>query len=215
QQPAVKAGGKDTTMRSPSQFGGDVKYRRPPLTDLLPDCTRVSRSESHAPCWRCGGKDRFVVWLSSGLGWCRQCGWKGDSLQLLQDRDGITFREAKRQLGLDCAPPSRQARALATARRDALAQATQDYRDWQRRQLVALTDEFRDVADDIEAAEIAHRALRRVPALYSDDERRYWARRLGALYDKRAALEYRLDLLTYEKHQAARLSWWQEEATAL
>lgn len=56
------------------------------------------------PCPWCGGKDRFTIFLDQGkdsLGrfWCRQCGKKGDTIQFLRDIDGLSFNEAKAQLG--------------------------------------------------------------------------------------------------------------------
>jgi DNA primase len=53
------------------------------------------------PCVFCGGTDRFRVWPHADRPafWCRQCGRKGDALQFLRDREGLTFREACARLG--------------------------------------------------------------------------------------------------------------------
>ena len=79
--------------------------------DVCSDLTRTGTSkhsaEDHGACPFCGGTDRFVVWPEqgeTGRGWCRQCGWQGDAIQLLRDRDGLNFAEAKRTLGLSVAP---------------------------------------------------------------------------------------------------------------
>lgn len=69
--------------------------------------------EYHSPCPFCGGRDRFACWplaetaLGGGRGWCRGgsaagngCDWKGDAVQYLRDRRGMTFAEAKECLGL-------------------------------------------------------------------------------------------------------------------
>jgi DNA primase len=58
---------------------------------------RVGR-EHHGPCFKCGGSDRFIV-FADGTAWCRQCQWKGDAIQLLRDRDGLSFKEAADQVG--------------------------------------------------------------------------------------------------------------------
>ena len=97
------------------------------LSALLPNLKRTSRREQHGPCPFCGGTDRFVV-FENGRGWCRQCGWKGDAIQLLRDRDGLSFNDAKRALGMDPSPVSRQARARAAVHSLALAAAKQAYR---------------------------------------------------------------------------------------
>lgn len=69
--------------------------------------------EYHSPCPFCSGRDRFACWplaetaLGGGRGWCRGgsaagngCDWKGDAVQYLRDRRGMTFAEAKEYLGL-------------------------------------------------------------------------------------------------------------------
>jgi DNA primase len=52
-------------------------------------------------CPFCGGQDRFRVWPASEKPgwWCRQCDRKGDAIQFLRDRQGLTFREACARLG--------------------------------------------------------------------------------------------------------------------
>jgi phage/plasmid primase-like uncharacterized protein len=186
----------------------------PSLADLVPSLTRASREELHGPCPFCGGSDRFVV-FGNGRGWCRQCNWKGDSIQLLRDRDGLSFREAKRRLGLDSSVPSRQAQKLATVHSFALATAKQAYHDWQRQQLMEITDQLRLLSDELAVAEIAYRAIHRRPDLYSETEQSFWVQTLASLYDRHGALEHHLevalDVLTYDKHQAARFAWWQQE----
>ncbi len=57
--------------------------------------------EYAGPCPFCGGRDRFRVWPASEKPgwWCRQCKRKGDAIQFLRDREGLTFREASERLG--------------------------------------------------------------------------------------------------------------------
>ncbi len=53
--------------------------------------------EYAGPCPFCGGKDRFRVWPHAekpGF-WCRGCGKRGDAIQYLRERDGLSFREAQ------------------------------------------------------------------------------------------------------------------------
>ena len=55
--------------------------------------------EYSCPCPFCSGVDRFCVWPEKNKSWCRQCGWKGDDIQLIRDLDGLSFREANEALG--------------------------------------------------------------------------------------------------------------------
>jgi hypothetical protein len=200
-------------MASSSQLRHSVKYSAPLLIRLLPDLRRVYHKECHGPCPFCGGADRFIAW-ENGYGWCRQCHWKGDSIQLLRDRDHLTFQEALRQLGLECFPPPRQTQRLARVHSLALARAKQAYYDWQRHTLTDLTDQYRLLTDELEVAAIAYRALHRCADRYRHDEHAFWVHRLGALYDRHASLEHDLDILTYDKHQDARVTWWLTEEEA-
>lgn len=75
------------------------------LLDLLAPHGRFRRESSRdggeyaGPCPLCGGRDRFRVWPERGRWWCRGCDRKGDAIQLLRDRDGLSFHEAKAALG--------------------------------------------------------------------------------------------------------------------
>jgi len=57
--------------------------------------------EYASSCPWCGGKDRFRIWPASGRWWCRQCGRKGDVIQYLRDRRGMTFKGAAKLVGKD------------------------------------------------------------------------------------------------------------------
>lgn len=95
----------------------EVGRAMPDLLTLVGRDTRLKRvagtngGEWAGPCPWCGGTDRFRVWPEPRDGkpdyWCRQCGRKGDAVQYLRDRDGLTFAEAKDRLGL---PSERQQR---------------------------------------------------------------------------------------------------------
>jgi phage/plasmid primase-like uncharacterized protein len=188
----------------------------PSLAEILPNMSG-SRKEKHGPCFRCGGKDRFIVFLDSGRGWCRQCHWKGDSIQLLIDRDGLTFPEAKRQLGLDT-DKAPSAKRQATIHSLALAAAKRSYADWPRTLLSELTDQYRELSTECYIAEVGYRATTRNPKLYTDAECSHWAHRLASLYDRIATLENDLerdlDILTYDANEPARFDWWLSESGA-
>lgn len=67
---------------------------------------RTNGGEYHVPCPFCGGRDRFVAMPNQNppRGWCRQCGWKGDSIQLVRDMYNLSFAEALRRLELEPVP---------------------------------------------------------------------------------------------------------------
>ncbi|WP_051326933.1 CHC2 zinc finger domain-containing protein [Desulfatibacillum aliphaticivorans] len=62
--------------------------------------------EYAGPCPFCWGEDRFRVWPEKNRYWCRGCDRKGDAIQFLRDRDGLSFFDAC--LALDMEPPRRQ-----------------------------------------------------------------------------------------------------------
>src|SRR6185369_5684896 len=103
--------------------------------------------------------------------------------------------EAKQRLGLDSPIPSRQAQKLATVHRFALTKAKQAYNDWQRATLIDLTDEYRELSEELEIAEIAYRQIRRRPDLYTLDDAMWWVGRLYTIRGRLAALEHDLDIL--------------------
>lgn len=82
------------------------------MTDLLElagrDVVLTQRGQEwHGPCPFCrDGRDRFVVWSAKDQYWCRVCDRKGDALQYLRERDGLSFAEAKAALGLALEPTS-------------------------------------------------------------------------------------------------------------
>jgi DNA primase len=77
------------------------------LLDLLSRDTPLHRvagtegGEFAGPCPWCGGEDRFHVWPHGNRPryWCRVCGRKGDEVQYLRDREGLTFHIACKRLG--------------------------------------------------------------------------------------------------------------------
>jgi DNA primase len=77
------------------------------LLDLLSRDTSLRKvantnnGEFAGPCPFCGGRDRFRVWPNADRPgyWCRQCDRKGDTIQYLRDRLGLSFREGCTLLG--------------------------------------------------------------------------------------------------------------------
>lgn len=71
---------------------------------------KKTAKEYCCPCPLCGGTDRFCVWPEDNKAWCRGCGWAGDDIQLIIDRDHLSFTEAAKICGrtdkIKDAPPS-------------------------------------------------------------------------------------------------------------
>lgn len=78
-------------------LGKDVpqgRYRKVATTD---------GGEYAGPCPWCGGDDRFRVWPgkdSTGRYWCRVCNRKGDGIQYLREKRGLSFHEACHEVGI-------------------------------------------------------------------------------------------------------------------
>lgn len=61
---------------------------------------KATANELNSACPFCQeGTNRFVVFLDKQTYWCRKCGHKGDAIQMVQDLDGLTFKEAVALLG--------------------------------------------------------------------------------------------------------------------
>jgi hypothetical protein len=219
---------KTLSASTPSVFGEQKNYlakkiayhsTQSNILDLVLDLKHTGTSrrgpEYHGPCPFCGGTDRFTVWPEqgeTGRYWCRQCNWKGDAIQLLRDRDGLSFMEAKRSLGLSTDLLPRRAIAQQKARSAALAATRDSYKQWAQRTLTTLTDENRELLSEQEVAEIAVEQIQRRPDLYLDrDEAMDWIGKLYAIQERIAELEKYLDLLTYDKNALDCVRWWKQE----
>lgn len=55
--------------------------------------------EYHTSCFVCGGTDRFVIFGNTGRFWCRQCNIKGSAIDLLMQRDNMTYPDACKFVG--------------------------------------------------------------------------------------------------------------------
>lgn len=62
---------------------------------------KVGAAEWAGACPWCGGQDRFRVWPDGQRPrfWCRQCDRKGDAIDYLRERDGLSFAEARDAVG--------------------------------------------------------------------------------------------------------------------
>jgi DNA primase len=71
------------------------------ITEQDTKLTRLANTnggEWAGPCPFCGGRDRFRVWPKQGNFWCRRCGSKGDAIDYIRLRDGLSFVEASNLL---------------------------------------------------------------------------------------------------------------------
>lgn len=72
------------------------------LLDMeLKHVASTSGGEYAGACPFCGGVDRFRAWPETDRAWCRQCGWKGDSIQFVRDTKGATYHEACHYLSIE------------------------------------------------------------------------------------------------------------------
>jgi len=78
-----------------SLIGRDTKLKR---------LAGTNNGEYAGPCPFCGGHDRLRVWphhpSRRGRFWCRVCGRKGDAIDYVRERDGVSFEQAVVMLGL-------------------------------------------------------------------------------------------------------------------
>lgn len=65
---------------------------------------KQTANEYASPCPACGGRDRFVIFLSEDRFWCRQCDKKGDALQYLRDFQKMSYQEAAAMVGKTLSP---------------------------------------------------------------------------------------------------------------
>lgn len=184
------------------------------LLDLLQPRVTVTKTgmtkggEYHSSCLKCGGKDRFMFWPLAGNFFCRGCGWKGDTITILREIDGLSFREAAALVGKEL-PETDRARRIRE--RTVQQRILTEYWQWYHVQLITWTDRFMELSAEIATAEIGYRAVARTPELYTETEIDYWERCLAMLYDERATIEHICDLLTYDRYEQERFDWWQRE----
>lgn len=59
---------------------------------------------------------------------------------------------------------------------------------------------------------MVYEAIHSNPDLLTPDDQDYWTERLATLYDKLAAVDLHLDLLTSDEEQHNAFNWWRDEA---
>jgi hypothetical protein len=84
---------------------------------------RVTKHEYAGPCPQCGGEDRFSINTEKQVFNCRQCGGKGDVIDMVKWLDGTEFNEACETLTREPPPkangkddPASEARECRTAK---------------------------------------------------------------------------------------------------
>lgn len=90
---------------------------------------RFGPDEWHGPCFKCGGNHRFIV-FADDRAWCRQCQWKGDAIQLLRDRDGLSFADAAAQLGRDVQQSEKKQKPVRRAAAPAMRASSPKEVEW-------------------------------------------------------------------------------------
>lgn len=113
-----------------------------------------------SPCPICGGDDRFRCWPSqdggeaaqahglSGSWWCRQCEKGGDLISLVQFVDGLSFRDACKELQIELKSTAKRLRPLR--------QPSQE-KNWQAKQWPIPSEKWRHQATKI--AELGYETL--------------------------------------------------------
>lgn len=164
--------------------------------------------EYHSSCLKCGGEDRFMFWPAAGNFYCRQCEWAGDSITILREIDGLSFRDAAVLVGKELPITDKERHARERVVKERLLEK---YFLWSHRKMVESCDCFRELTTEQEIAEIGYRATVRQPDLYTDEEKEYWEIRVAAVYHALPQVEQDCDLLTYDRHVRDRFRWWEEE----
>jgi hypothetical protein len=91
--------------------------------------------EWHSPCPVCGGDDRFHIWPHQdggaacqragvpGTFWCRKCQAAGDTIDLLKFAEGLDYKAACQELGIEPGQTSSQMRPLRQPKRESVSWA--------------------------------------------------------------------------------------------
>ncbi len=176
------------------------------------------RGRTYCPIHKGDNPHAFIFDGGNSRAHCFACGWHGDKLDFLQTVLGVDFKTALSRIAelagvrLDNRKLDPAELRRIRAHRVALDLARNAYGSWQRHKFHDLVKfKFQELLPEIEAAEIAYRALCRKPGLYSFAEQSSWIRHLGALYDQQAQIENDLDILVYREHEKTRMGWWREE----
>ena len=91
------------------------------ILSLIQNSKKKNTNEYSSPCPKCGGDDRFIIFLDSQRFWCRQCNWKGDKIDLLMYLNpGMSFKQAQELSGQELinSLPGKQERKKMNPYRD-------------------------------------------------------------------------------------------------
>ena len=175
------------------------------VQEIVPLSCRFN-GEYHGPCPFCAeGTDRLIVWADQGRYWCRQCGQKGDAIQFLRDYYGLSYRQARRRLGLNMTPKPPAIRRKDQRWRDARHQVHTEFTEWRHFMLEVLTSVYRTRHHSIGAWE---KFLVTVGA--TGEAHTLWQESLVRLYAKAQRVEPTLDLFTYNRYEPALLRLWDQ-----
>lgn len=180
-----------------------------PFVNYLDKVKYSSQKEAHAPCPFCGGEDRFIVFSDTNRAWCRQCNWKGDLIQLLRDREGISYREACRRLGRE--PHLRIVPRQGDPHQEAIRTARGVFEQWTDDTARRLHEQRRVLEEQRQVCEFAYGLIHRNRRLFTKEEFDWWARKLATVYDRLAAICTHLDLLVDNDEIRNRFDWWRVE----
>lgn len=109
------------------------------LLDVLGSSTTLRKTgvtnggEYHGPCPFCGGNNRFMAWPAAGKWWCRGCNRRGDAIDFIREKDGLSFRKACQVLGQD--PANHQ---TSNPKMTAIKTEDEPTADWQERALATV-----------------------------------------------------------------------------
>lgn len=138
----------------------DILRRKLADPTKLRHVSSAKNGEWCSPCPVCGGDDRFRCWPNqdggeaaqthglSGTWWCRQCEKGGDIISLVQFVDGLSFRDACKELQIELKSGAKRLRPLR--------QPSQE-KTWQAKQWPTPSAEWRHQATKI--AELGHETL--------------------------------------------------------
>ena len=134
------------------------------------------------PCPDCGGEDRFLVWPEQNGGRgsfaCRQCEKKGDVIQFLMEFEGMSFRDAAKEAGMELDAAARRSLPTAPRRRE------------EQRTLTASDAAAPERDADAWLAQAEHFTATRHAALWNNRAAREYLAARGL--DEAAVQEYRL-----------------------
>jgi hypothetical protein len=107
--------------------------------------------------------------------------------------------------------PRRSESPEARAARAARDRVREDFCAWDRECTIAVTDAYRALLAEREVAEIACRAIKRCPDLYTPREHTYWTLQLASPKEQIDSLEHEVDVFTYKKFESERFARWAAE----